>query len=252
MIWQSKLIYAGFPEATESIRPSLLTRVREPVSRSKSGVQGKVADVLHGRSRHAESQNEIRGFRLLIATSRADEWQEQPFVLEYHSNGHKHRYTPDALVAWGSHREVVEIKGDREAELPEAQERFGLISEILVEYGYRFRLWRASEICAEPRLTNADIVLRYRRAAVPPTERERLRQACSSVPDLRLRDLCELANSAVPSVLRLLLEGTLHIDWWKPLGPDSRVSIMPIGAQIWPCIPALPQTPCREAQCHMR
>jgi general secretion pathway protein G len=34
--------------------------VREPVSFRKSGAQGKIADVLHGQSPHAESQNETR------------------------------------------------------------------------------------------------------------------------------------------------------------------------------------------------
>ena len=38
-------------------------------------------------------------------------------VLEYHHDGAKHRYTPDILVAWGTYREVVEIKEDAEAEL---------------------------------------------------------------------------------------------------------------------------------------
>src|SRR5438874_2323395 len=86
---------------TEPIRVDQLRRVREPVSRSKSGVQGKVADVFHGRSRHAESQNEFKAFRILLATARADAWQEQPFKLEYHHEGAKHRYTPDILVIWG-------------------------------------------------------------------------------------------------------------------------------------------------------
>jgi len=73
------------------------------VSRSKSGVQGKVADVIHGRSRHAESQNELKAFQILVATAHADSWQEQPFTLEYHHEGAKHRYTPDILVIWGAH-----------------------------------------------------------------------------------------------------------------------------------------------------
>ena len=90
--------------------------MREPVSRSKSGVQGKVADVASGRSRHAESQNELRAFQVLIATARSDAWQEQPFFVEYQHEGKKHRYTPDVLVAWGKHREVVEIKEDSEAD----------------------------------------------------------------------------------------------------------------------------------------
>ena len=93
-----------------------LQRVREPVSRSKAGVHGKVADVANGRSRHAESQNELKAFRVLLATARSDVWQEQPFVLEYQHEETRHRYTPDILIAWGAHQEVVEIKEDSEAE----------------------------------------------------------------------------------------------------------------------------------------
>lgn len=110
----------GFAEAIDF---RYLERVREPVSRSKAGVQGKVADVFSGRSRHAESQNELRAFQVLVATGRTNDWQEQPFHLDYHLDGARHRYTPDILVAWGSHREVVEIKDD--AFLPNLVNRTG-------------------------------------------------------------------------------------------------------------------------------
>ena len=116
---------------TEPIRVDQLRRAREPVSRSKSGVQGKVADVFHGRSRHAESQNELHAFRILLATARADAWQEQPFVMHYHHEGAKHRYTPDILVVWRAHQEVIEVKDDAEAELPENRARFARIGGLL-------------------------------------------------------------------------------------------------------------------------
>ncbi len=51
-----------------------------------------------------------------MATARADSWQEQPFTLEYHHADTKHRYTPDALVVWGAHQTVVEVKEDKDAE----------------------------------------------------------------------------------------------------------------------------------------
>jgi hypothetical protein len=237
----SRLVFAGVHEPSpKAVSIEDLGRVREPVSRSKSGVQGKVADVLHGRSRHAESQNEIKAFRVLAATARADEWQEQPFFMEFHRDGKRHRYTPDLLVVWGSHREVVEIKEDREAELAENQERFALISRLLNEHGYQFRLWKSSEICAEPRLTNASLVLRYRRVKVEPAERERIRRVFSSAPETPLGTFQDASHvAAVQSILRLALDGTLYIDWWRRLGPDSRVSVRPTGPQIWPCPPVL-------------
>jgi hypothetical protein len=197
-------------------------------------VQGKVADVTSGRSRHAESQNELRAFQILLASGHADAWQEQPFVLEYHHDGKKHRYTPDILVAWGTNREVVEIKEDSEADKPENRARFRLVRELLAEHGYSFRVWTRSEICAEPRLANVGLVLRYRCVDIPAAEREKIRRAFSSGADLTLRRMNESPGLTDPAVLRLVLDGILHIDWWEPLRLDSRVSDTPIGRQIWP------------------
>jgi len=247
---RSNLTFVSRQPSTEPTCLHRLHRVRDPVSRSKSGVQGKVADVIHGRSRHAESQNELKAFQILLATARADAWQEQPFTLEYHEEGAKCRYTPDVLVVWGTHREVVEVKEDSEAALPENQARFTFVGELLAEQGYHFRLWRKSEICAEPRLTNANLVLRYRCAAVPLAEHERLRRAFSCAPEWRLRVLCETSKTPIQTVLRLVLDGTLHIDWWEPLGLGSKVSIAPVGPQIWPCpLRPVSQTPAQEVRC---
>ena len=233
---RSKLTFAPLENHSGSMNLNHLRRVREPVSRSKSGVQGKVADVAGGRSRHAESQNELKAFQVLIATARSDNWQEQPFSLEYHLDGTKHRYTPDVLVTWGAHHEVVEIKEDSEADSPENRTRFGLVRELLAEHGLYFRVWRKSEICAEPRLTNAALILRYRCVQVGAPERETIRRAFSLTPQLYLRQFDKNAVSA-QSVLRLVLEGKLHIDWWEPLGLDSEISISPMGRLVWPFPP---------------
>lgn len=231
----STLTFIKSCPSAETAVLNCLRRVREPVSRSKRGVQGKVADVVSGRSRHAESLTELQAFRVLLATAQADAWQEQPLVLHYRQGGKRRRYTPDLLVLWGVRREVVEIKPDDEADLPENQARFELIRELLAEHGYHFRVWKGSEIRSEPRLTNAGLVLRYRSVEVPAAEHERIRRAFSSMAQSRLRTLCETPGIAIQSVFRLVLEGALHIDWWEPLTLDSRVSTTPIGRQVWPC-----------------
>ena len=96
-------------------------------------------------------------------------------------------------------------------------------------------MWKKSEICAEPRLTNAGLILRYRSVAVPAVEREKIRRAFSTTSDVRLHTFRETPGITLQSVLRLVLDGTLHVDWWEPLTPASRVSIIPIGRQVWPC-----------------
>lgn len=232
----SRLIFAADLAATPDV--SRLRRVREPVSRSKAGIQGKVADVLSGRSRHAESQNEIKAWQILTATSRADSWQEQPFTLEYHDGGAKHRYTPDALVVRGSDRVVVEIKEDKDAETPEARARFGIIRDRLAGYGYQFRLWKSSEIRAEPRLANVGLILRYRCVAISPNEKSVILRAAAS--EIELASLCASTGAPVQNVLRLVLDGSLHIDWWTPVGLSSMISITPIGRQEWPAPSAPP------------
>jgi len=230
----SKLTFVACLDPTERISLDRLKRVREPVSRSKTGVQGKIADVINSRSRHAESQNELKAFRILLATGRSAKWQEQPFVLEYHHEGKVHRYTPDVLVVCGAHREVVEIKEDAEVELADNKSRFDLIRELLDDHGYQFRIWKRSEICAEPRLANVGIVLRYRCVEVAAVEYESIRRAFCSTSELPLRTFYKALGVTVPGVLRLVLDGVLHLDWWKPVGLDSTVSITPIGAQVWP------------------
>jgi len=244
---RSKLTFLASGDSADRADVDQLRRVREPVSRSKSGVQGKVADVVSGRSRHAESQNEIKAFQVLLATGHADAWQEQPFVLEYHHDGEKHRYTPDILVAWGASREVVEIKEDSEAAKPENRARFSLVRDLLAEHGYSFRVWSHSEICAQPRLSNVGLVLRYRCVHVSATECEKIRRAFSSAAELTVSTVSGTSGVTVPAVLRLVLDGELHIDWWAPLGLDARVSHTPIGRQVWP-VPVgwrLPEEQCR-------
>jgi len=234
---RSRITFCSTHEPAESMDFRYLKRTREPVSRSKSGVQGKVADVFNGRSRHAESQNELRGFQVLLATGRTSGWQEQPFHLEYHDDGARHRYTPDILVAWGSHREVVEVKDDAEADLPANRERFALIRELLAGHGFHFRVWRKSEISAQPRFANVGLMLRYRCADVTPIEQESIRLAFASNSKLRLRIIREIRGIAIQSVLRNVLDGALHLNWWESITLDSEISSTPIGPQVWPSPP---------------
>ncbi|MGB8480672.1 MAG: TnsA endonuclease N-terminal domain-containing protein [Acidobacteriaceae bacterium] len=230
----SRLIFASTSQTNECVDFLQLERVRKVVTRSQSGVHGKIADVDLHRSRHAETQNELRGIRVLLASGQPEVLQEQPFILEYNVEGKKRRYIPDLLAIWGNHREAIEIKEDSEADLPENQERFPLIRGLLSGYGFRFRVWRKSEICAEPRLSNANMILRYRRVEVASTEHEYIRLKFSSSPQITLQTFHNNPTIAIQSILRLVMAGTLHIDWWKPLTLDSTVCTTPIGHQAWP------------------
>ncbi|MEO8053122.1 MAG: TnsA endonuclease N-terminal domain-containing protein [Acidobacteriota bacterium] len=205
--------------------------------------------MVHGRSRHAESQNELKAFQILMVTAGADSWQEQPFTLEYRHAALKRRYTPDALVVWGAYKVVVEIKEDKDAESPEAQATFSVIKERLAEHGFHFRVWKSSEIRAEPRLANVNLILRYRCIAVPPREKESLLRALASTPEIELRSLCEVTKVSAPSVLRLVMDGTVHLDWWKPVCMGSMIGLAPVGRQEWPAH-SFAASLAEEIRCH--
>ena len=132
-------------------------------------------------------------------------------------------------------------------ELSENQKRFGLIGELLGQHGYQFRVWKKSEICAEPRLNNVKLVLRYRSVEVPAAERERIRRLFSTTAEICLQTFREINPQ---STLRQVLDGTLFIDWWRPLTLDSRVSIAPIGRQVWPVSPPMSSLDSVEGLCH--
>jgi hypothetical protein len=230
----SRLVFSTPPLGNGVIDFDQLRRIRKPVTRSKGGVKAKVADVFKGRTLHAESQNEFRGFRIVLATAHPDWWLEQPFRLEYHHDGRKCRYTPDVGIGWGDYREAVEIKEDFEADLPENQSRFELLRPLLAEHGFHFRVWRKSDILAEPRLSTTSVVLRYRMVKVTRSDHEFVRRQFSLQPEISLAALDRLSPTALHVALRLILDGILYINWWAPLTWQSKVSIVPVGQQVWP------------------
>lgn len=90
------------------------------------------------------------------------------------------------------------------------------------------------QACTNALSHRGGLILRYRCVDVAPPEHERIRRAFASPSELTVRTLSETPGMTVPGVLRLVLDGTLHIDWWEPLCLDSKVSITPIGRRVWP------------------
>jgi hypothetical protein len=80
-------------------------------------------------------------------------------------------------------------------------------------------------------------------------EREGVRRGFASAPEIELRSLCEITKVPVQSVLRLVIDGAVHIDWWKPLCLTSTVSIAAIGRQEWPSPPAFERSIAEEIRC---
>jgi hypothetical protein len=111
--------------------------------------------------------------------------------------------------------------------------RYDVIADLLATHRINFHLWRKSAICSEPRLSTARSILRYQNCPISPLHRERIRTMFAADPVISLGDL---DDNDIRSVLRMVVEGRLHIDWASRLSRMSWVSVSPIGEQMWPVV----------------
>jgi len=76
-----------------------------------------------------------------------------------------------------------------------------------------------------------------------------VRCALASVPETDLHSLGEITKVPVQSLLRLVIDGAVHIDWWRLLCSSAAVSTTPIGRQEWPTPLAVERSLCEEIRC---
>jgi hypothetical protein len=195
--------FKTYQPAGETLNLRFLCRYRKPITRSKRTIRGKVSDERHNTMQHGESWNETKALQILVNTAHPDIIHVQPFELRYKFDGKLRRYTPDVLLIWGDEFWVVEIKEDKRADLPE------------VPYLH----------------FNAIHIMRYQRCPVSTFDRERLRCQFEKKPQVLLGSL---NDDDIRFVLYLVIEGTLHLDWWSRLSRASLISTTPIGHQEWP------------------
>lgn len=232
--WKNSSCVLRFKTAQPTGEPlnlNLIERIREPISRSKMTVRGKVPGAEPGNMRHCESHNEVRAVVVLNACAHADILKMQPFEMSYEFEGKKRKYYPDVLLAWGSELCAVEIKEDKKAEEAAEKARFQAIEQHLRLFGIHFRVWKKSEFFAEPRFSTSRSIIRYQRCPVTPFDRELLRNKFAENPVIGLG---ELDDNDIRTALSLVINGELFIDWESKLTKMSWVSISPIGEQLWP------------------
>ena len=173
-----------------------------------------------------------------MATARSDAWQEQPFFLEYQHEG------TEASVHAGCTGCLGQAPGSRGNQRGLRGRFAGESNTIRADPGTTARARAFLSGVEENRRSARNLAWLMPPSScvtasvlVPASEHERIRRMFSLTPELRLRTFCE-NPMAVQKVLRLVLDGKLHIDWWEPLGLDSRISTSPIGRQVWPFPPS--------------
>lgn len=207
-----------------------LLRFREPITRSKRTVRGKVPDYAHRCMQHGESHNEVRALQVLVASAHADVLKVQPLQLVYGQEGKTVHYVPDILLVWDHEIWAIDVKEDSQV-TPAAEEQFATVEKLFAKHDVHFLVWPKSAICGEPRFSNAQDLLDYQCCVVSPSDRERIRRTFAEQNNIRLRNL---TNVDLCNVLSLVVSGMLFINWWQRLSEDSIVSVAPFGRQEWP------------------
>jgi hypothetical protein len=149
----------------------------------------------------------------------------QPHTLEVTSDFSAFQHTPDFLFevsSTASGQQVVEVKPDGLALEPETERRLRISAKAHCALGFAFQVLGEGAIRAEPRLANAQLLLRYRLAAVRRGLAHRL-STLSAKADGRLSiGACVRALDGNPTtrfeLYSLACRGLLELDLSTPLG----------------------------------
>ena len=173
-----------------------------------------------------ESIAELKAFRLLDCDPGVTAFVEQPCEVVYFNGVELKRHVPDVYVEFCEHKELWEIKIDGSDH--DVIARTILLSNGLKQHGFIYRLVLDSELETQPRLQNANTLLRYSRRPLEELDRERLRLLLKRRGSLTWLD----ASAGVygpfgrDALCRLVLEGILRFDRDKPLTADTQFSCL--------------------------
>jgi len=214
---ESKIISLTFGEPN-------LTPVRNLISRSRNRAASKYPSWKVGRMMQWESIAELKAFRLLDCDPAVTTFVEQPCEVVYFNGVEQKRHVPDLYVELCERKELWEIKTD--ASDPDVIARTILLSNSLKPHGFIYRLVPDSELETEPRLQNANTLLRYGRRPLEELDRERLRLLLKKRGSLTWLDARagEYGPFGKGALCRLALEGILRVDMNKPLTADTQFS----------------------------
>lgn len=131
---------------------------RNPVTRTSSAsFRG------HDPAGSYESRVERGGIWVARTLPWAKKVKCQPFFVEYMDNGVTRTHIPDLLLTGTAIELLLEIKRDKTAVSEDVLRRQRILRPILARYGYRYAIWRQSDIFSEPRYSNAITIIYCRR-----------------------------------------------------------------------------------------
>lgn len=197
--------------------------VRTVVSRSRTCPTGKYPSWRMGRMLEWESRDELNAFILLDCDPRVRSIVEQPCEITYTVDGETRRHYPDICVEYPGEKQLWEVKDDVRGLQADVVARTTLLTKGLKHYGFAYRLVLSSQLRKQPRLRNANTLLRYGHEPVDEISRERLRRVFQRTGSLTWGGATAGAYGPIGRQIlcRLTLEGVLKTDLDQPLSAGS-------------------------------
>lgn len=189
-------------------------RSRKVVTRSRARATGKFPSLKMKRMLQWESINELNAFRLLEVNPAISAYIEQPCTVYYQINGETYRHHPDILVFTRHRKEFWEIKANAEAKHPDVVERTKLLTQVLPNYGYQYRVVLGEDLGQKVRLENIKSILAYGRKDISTHFREKVRLIFCQHREIKLGELIEISKGKIGrnQIYRLILDGDLSCD----------------------------------------
>ena len=212
----SRIKSIHFPEPAQM-------RSRKVVSRSNARSTGKYPSWKMRRMIHWESINELNAFRLLDCDPNVKSYCEQPCQIRYVLDGVERVHYPDILVTTTAGKQLWEVRVRSNASEPELLARANFLSHALPRWGYEYRTVFGEDLARQPRLNNANLLLRLGKRAVSDCEWEGVRRTLSEQGGLVWSEAISgnYGTKGREILLSLVLRGVLTIDMNSPISPAT-------------------------------
>lgn len=213
----------GYIQSIEFAKPGEF-RFRNVVSRSNARVTGKYPSWKMDRMTHWESRNERNAFSLLECDPDVKGFHEQPCKIVYVINGKKQTHYPDILVVFAKEREIWEVKPHFEALQTKVRVRTSFLAQALLPWGYRYRIALGEDLAQQPRLDNANVLLKFGKKPVTDNDYEIIRRALYKRGALSWSEACggDYGAKGRDNLCSLAVRGTLRIDMGVPISPATQ------------------------------
>jgi len=171
-----------------------------------------------------ESCHELNAFRLLDCDPDVIYFSEQPCKIVYVMDSVVRVHFPDILVTTSRGTELWEVKRQSKALEPEVLPRTALLSRALPRWGYNYRMVLAEELARQPRLGNANLLLRLGARAVGDCDREAIRRVLIERGSMTWLQACrgDYGSRGRENLCRLVLTGVLAIDMNAPISSATQ------------------------------